>query len=183
VHAVDTIGTTGGMQWAETTIDAEFGEHPQEAYQRLGLDTRPDIAPGIGTWGFVTPSDVAQRKTELDAMVKSTSRDVARCATLDAPTREAWTTFASGWASFMADTPGWLDSGAQGRQASEYADELHQWQERLSALCPLSAPVVAPESDQGSSLLKTIAIVVGVVAGAVAVVKVADIAKPRRVSA
>jgi hypothetical protein len=177
VHAVDTIGTTDGMQWAETTIDADFGEHPQEAYARLGLDTRPDIG-GVadigGTWGFVTPSDVASRKTELDASVKATDADVAQCTTLDQGTRGAWTAFVKAWGTFMADEPGWFSSGAQGRQASEYADELRQWQERLAPRCTLSAPVV-PDEGGLTPIVKIVAVAVSVVAGAVVAGKVADV--------
>jgi hypothetical protein len=29
--------------WAETTIDARFGEHPRAAAKRLGIAHRPDI--------------------------------------------------------------------------------------------------------------------------------------------
>jgi transglutaminase-like putative cysteine protease len=35
----------GAWRWAETTIDAGFGEHPREAARRLGLNRRrPDVA-------------------------------------------------------------------------------------------------------------------------------------------
>jgi hypothetical protein len=185
VHAVAAFGTSGGPQWAETTIGAYFGEHPQEAYRRLGLDkvgARPDI--GFLGLEFVTPGDVATRKSELDVYVTATDADVARCTTLDAPTRAAWSSFVTEWRAFMGDTPGWFNSGAQGRQAAEYADTIHDWQTKLAAICTTvlpSAPIVpAAPVDPTVSLLKTIAIVVGVVAGSVVVVKVLDVLPKRR---
>jgi len=186
IHAVAALDTSQGPQWAETTIAAEFGEHPQAAYRRLGLDqtgARPDI--GFLGLEFVTPGDVATRKKELDAAVSATSADVAACATLDAPTRAAWSSFAGGWATFMGDEPGWFNSGAQGRQAAEYADSIRDWQTKLAAVCKTSAPLVVQQKpDPTVSVLKTVAIVVGLVVGGVVVVKVLDrVPKPRRLSA
>lgn len=44
-HAVVQLGPHGRWQWAETTIDAHFGEHPLAAAQRLGLlKARGDLA-------------------------------------------------------------------------------------------------------------------------------------------
>ena len=59
-HAVAAFGTSAGPQWAETTIAAAFGEHPQAAYKRLGLDranARPDIGAGprMTTWSRCNP--------------------------------------------------------------------------------------------------------------------------------
>ena len=183
VHAVAALQTHTGPQWAETTIAAAFGEHPQLAYRRLGLD-QTNARPDIGFLGldFVTPSDVATRKAELDGYVTATDADVARCASLDASTRAAWGSFVQGWRAFMADAPGWINSGAQGRQAAEYATTIRDWQQKLAPLCgSSSAPLVpqAPE-DQTVSLLKTGAIVAGVVAGAVVVVKVIDLVTSAR---
>jgi len=44
-HAVAQLGLGGRLRWAETTIDAAFGEHPLDAAIRLGLVTaRQDLA-------------------------------------------------------------------------------------------------------------------------------------------
>ena len=184
-HAVAAFGTSAGPQWAETTIAAAFGEHPQAAYKRLGLD-RANARPDIGFLGleFVTPGNVADRKRELDVYVTATDADVARCTSLDPSTRAAWTDFVVGWRAFLDDAPGWLDAGAQGRQAAEYTDTIHEWQTKLAAICTQtlpSAPVVpTTKADPTVSLLKTLAVVVGVVAGAVVVVKVVDVLPKRR---
>jgi len=185
VHAVAATGAMGN--WAETTIDAAYGEHPQDAYRRLGLDAghRPDI--GFLGLEFVTPSDVETRKAELDGYVKSLSADVAGCAKIDSATRASFADFAAGWGEFMRDTAGWLNSGAQGRQAAEYADAIRDWQAKIATYCAVSAPAVQkPAVDQAASVIKTVAITVGVVAGAVAVVKLLELGKvfaPRRAPA
>jgi transglutaminase-like putative cysteine protease len=185
VHAVAALGTSQGPAWAETTIAAAFGEHPQEAYRRLGLD-RANTRPDIGFLGleFVTPKNVADRKAELDVYVVATDQDVTRCTTLDPSTRAAWVDFVVGWKAFLDDKPGWFDAGAQGRQAAEYADTIHEWQTKLAAICTTSlpsAPIVptAPQ-DPTVGLIKTVAVVVGLVAGAVVVVKVLDVLPKRR---
>lgn len=44
-HVLALLGADGGWQWAETTIDARFGEHPLAAVDRLGIGQgRSDIA-------------------------------------------------------------------------------------------------------------------------------------------
>lgn len=47
-HAVAQLCVDGRCQWAETTVDAFFGEHPLAAASRLGLlDEREDLAKGV----------------------------------------------------------------------------------------------------------------------------------------
>jgi len=47
-HAVAQLCVDGRCQWAETTVDAFFGEHPLAAAGRLGLlDEREDLAKGV----------------------------------------------------------------------------------------------------------------------------------------
>ena len=182
VHACCAFATSYGPAWAETTIAALFGEHPQDAYRRLGLDQQ-SARPDIGFLGieFVTPGNVTARKAELNQAVIATDADVRRCTTLDPATGAAWTTFVVGWRAFMDDTPGWWDAGAQGRQAAEYADRITEWQNKLATLCTLSAPILpkVPE-DPTVSLLKWTAVAVAVVAGAVVAAKIVDVVKPAR---
>lgn len=177
VHAAAAIGELG--HWAETTIDAELGEHPQDAYRRLGLDVAGD-RPDIGFLGleFVTPSDVETRKAELDGYVKSLNADVLGCTKINAATRASWEDFVKGWGEFMADQAGWLTSGAQGRQAGEYADAIRDWQAKVATYCSITAPTVnKPPADVAGSVIKTVAITVGLVAGAVVLVKALDLTK------
>jgi transglutaminase-like putative cysteine protease len=45
-HVAPLAFIDGAWRWAETTIDARFGEHPRAAAKRLGLVHRPDIWSG-----------------------------------------------------------------------------------------------------------------------------------------
>lgn len=47
-HAVTQVQVNGGWRWVETTVKAEFGEHPIAAARRLGLAARKDIVAGEG---------------------------------------------------------------------------------------------------------------------------------------
>lgn len=168
-------------EYAETTIGAEFGENPFTALDRLEVETGENPmahAPDdeIGFLDFVTPGNVADRKRELDGYVTALAGDVAKCASLDDGTRSAWTSFASSWRAFMADAPGWLDSGAQGRQAAEFADAIREWQDKLGPLCGSSAPMVAKVESE-SSVIKTVAIAAAAIAAALAVREVAKAAR------
>lgn len=175
IHAVAALGPAG--RWAETTIAAAYGEHPQIAYRRLGLDesnARPDI--GFLGLDFVTPGDVAARKRELDAYVTATDADVAKCDKLDDATRSAWSAFVTAWRTFLADAPGWINSGAQGRQTAEYATTIQQWQAKLAPVCGSSAPLVpSPPEDQTVSLLKAGIVLAGVVVAGVVVAEVVKV--------
>jgi transglutaminase-like putative cysteine protease len=42
-HVAPVVFVDGAWRWAETTIDALFGEHPRAAAKRLGIGHRPDI--------------------------------------------------------------------------------------------------------------------------------------------
>ena len=168
-HVVAALETSEGPAWAETTIGARFGENPQAAYRRLGLaqaGSRPDI--GFLGLEFVTAGNVRDRKAELDAAVSALDADVARCGeNLDDATRGAWRPFVASWRTFLRDDPSWYDAGAQGRQAAEYTETIRAWQQRLAAICTTSAPLVAaPKEEETVSVLKTVAIVVGVAGAA-----------------
>ena len=205
VHVVAKIGTTEGLAWAETTLDADFGEHPLEAYDRLAGDLPPQWNPlaqpagagalervSMGFLGleFVTPQDVRDYKGELNASVTSLDADVVACvkadpagSKIDTPTLDAWNQFVAEWRSFAADDPGLFSAGAQGRLANNYAQLILQWQDRITAAgCTLSAPkVVLPPDDPVVGTVKTVAIAAGVIAGAFALWEVSKfLPKPRR---
>ena len=42
-HVAPQAFHDGAWHWAETTVDAAFGEHPRIAARRLGLNRRPDV--------------------------------------------------------------------------------------------------------------------------------------------
>ncbi len=174
VHVVAQLGDGRGMRWAETTLPAEFGEHPYDALERVGADATADPmqSPGVAALGFlglefVTPGDVASRKEELNAAVDALDLDATKCAALDARTLGAWDEFVATWRGFMAVEPSMFNAGGQGRQAAEYADQIRQWQERIGGVCPLSGTKL-PEA-KGDPIVSTIqAIAVVAVAGAAA---------------
>jgi Transglutaminase-like superfamily len=177
-HVVGLIKGSDGWYWAETTIDARFGEPPLEALDRLRASGEPlDRNPfeGIsGPFGVVMPSDVQVRKDQVDAQIDSTDADVVNCAKLDSGTVSSWNLFVSAWRSFYADEPGFFTTGAQGRQVADYVDQLEEWQIKLKADgCTLTAaPIPTQKGDDTASTIKVVAIAAAVVAGAFALVEV-----------
>jgi hypothetical protein len=171
IHVVAQIGDGIGMRWAETTLGADFGEHPYAALARLGADAAADPmqAPGVGFLGldFVTPGDVASRKEELNAAVVALDTDAIHCAALDGQTLGAWDEFVAAWRGFMASEPSIFNAGGQGRQASEYADQIRQWQDRIGAVCALTGTKL-PEVKSDPIVSTAQAIAVVAVAGAAA---------------
>jgi len=175
-HAVTALrDSRGAWQWAETTVGAQFGEHPVSAIDRLGVsgDASPFAEPrSLGFLGvdFVTAQNVRDRKKELDGYVQAIDSDVARCTTLNNETHAAWVSFKAGWDLFMANDPSWWDAGAQGRQAQEYTDQIRAWQAKIAQLCASSVPVLPePPADQSVGLAKTGLIVAAIIAGALVV--------------
>jgi Transglutaminase-like superfamily len=85
-HVVPLVRDGEGWWWAETTIDARFGEPPLDALDRLvasGVDLGrnpfegDDSESGIGA---VTPSDVLAYRNLWDDYVMGTARAAAACA-------------------------------------------------------------------------------------------------------
>lgn len=178
-HVAPLLRDADAWWWAETTIDARFGEPPLAALDRLvaaGVDlgSNPFEQPqtrAIGTFGVVTAADVRARKQELNTVIQSIETDVVGCLTkIDAGTVDAWNAFLAEWDGFYGDDPSWWNAGAQGRQAGEYTDRIHDWQTKLAAQCTLSTPVIPEDSGglQISALKLGLAAVV-IVAGAVVV--------------
>jgi hypothetical protein len=174
-HVVAMIADSEGWHYAETTIAADFGEDPLDAYERLAPEgpsdpwSNPNTVDGLGFLGldFVTPSDVASRKTQLDGYVTALDGDAVKCAALDTATLDDWNQFVAGWRSFNASAPGFWSAGAQGRQAADYAEQIRQWQERIGAVCSLSSPkLVLPPDDPAVGTIKTVAIGAAVLGGA-----------------
>lgn len=174
IHVVAKLRDSVGWQWAETTLDARFGEEPFEALERLmpADGSNPMRQPGTSGMGFlglefVTPGDVATRKAQLDATVTSLSADVAKCTTLDAGTSSAWARFVSSWKAFMAVEPSVFNAGGQGRQAADFTQQIRDWQAVVANHCTISAPVIpAPTTDPIVGTVTTIAFTAGVAAAA-----------------
>lgn len=125
VHAVGTIGTSRGMQWAETTIGALFGEHPQAAYRRLGLDqedARPDIG---GAYGDAESTATVAYRSLWDAYVtQSLQAMTLEAQALDAVSAHPPSGFTSDElsklaASYRADAAAYLKAWNQFAGTSE----------------------------------------------------------------
>jgi hypothetical protein len=175
VHVVTQLQDSRGWNWAETTIDAEYGEEPFDALERLNPDDASNPLAGrtgndgLGFLGldFVTPGDVATRKTQLDATVTSLDGDAVGCPALDTPTLSSWNEFVAAWREFYAVEPSFWNAGGQARQATDYADQIRTWQTKIAAVCKLSAPLVAtPPKDPIVGAITAAAIAVGVAAAA-----------------
>lgn len=173
-HAVVRMQDADGTwQWAETTIDADYGEAPHDALERLmpddGANPLSHVAGGIsGPFGFVTPGDVQARKDQVSAEIEATDVDAVNCKTLDAGTLSGWNLFLVAWRQFYGDEPGFFNAGAQGRQVADYVDQLAGWQTRLKAAgCTLTgAPLPAQPQDDLASTIKVVAIAAAIAAGA-----------------
>lgn len=189
VHAVAALGTSYGPAWAETTIGALFGEHPQEAYARLGLD-RAGARPDIGAGAAPTHDDVVALQTRLKDLALATGLAVEACPALPPAQVANWATLAGIILHYVSTDPDAADyaTGMQlGQELQVVGDELRAagCQAPIPAPLPKNAP--APPSNNpfeglGKALaepLKVVAVVVGVVAGAIVVVKVADAMKSR----
>ena len=183
VHVVALLRDSDGTwQWAETTIAADYGEEPHDAYVRLGGSApsgnpfaSPAAAAGLGFLGldFVTPADVQTRKSELDAMMSSLDDDVTRCAALGAATVSSWNEFLAGWRGFYSEAPSFWNAGGQGRQAQDYADALREWQAKVNAVCPISGATVPVAKDENVlGTVATVAVAAAVAVGAWAIAPV-----------
>lgn len=78
-HAVAQLCVDGAWTWAETTVDAELGEHPILAARRLGVvQSRGDITEGVRTMsesdlpapppGYLKANDGAQIERDATAL-------------------------------------------------------------------------------------------------------------------
>ena len=182
VHVVAQLEDADGTwQWAETTIDAAYGEEPHDALARL--DGQLDAAnnplshaaqPIAGPWGFVTPGDVQARKDQVAAQIASVDADVDNCTALDKGTYSAWGLFVQSWQAFYADAPNLFNAGGQGRQVADFVNQLDDWENKLAAKgCTMSAAPIPKQVDSGiGSTITVVAVAAAVVAGAYAVVEI-----------
>lgn len=87
IHVVARMQDADGIwQWAETTIDADYGEDPHEALARLRLEGGADPfarsmgAPGSPTHNIATPADVLVYRRVWDPYVLGVVRAAVACA-------------------------------------------------------------------------------------------------------
>lgn len=191
VHAVGTIGTSRGMQWAETTIGALFGEHPQTAYRRLGLDV-DDERPDIGAAAAPTHDDVVALQTRMQDAYTATALAVEACKALPSAGQAAWSDLAGrvlAWDSADPDAADYDTGQALATELNAFSGVLRA----AGCTAPIPAPIPQPAPPPATSTspweglgaalsgpLKILATVAGVALGAVVTVKVLDAVESRR---
>lgn len=139
---------------------------------------------GAGT-RFVWPSDVRDAKIRIDAKMKSVANDMAGCAALSPSDKASWMLFFAAWRAFYCDDMAgtctqpdveWFGSGGALDTCDQWEISLFQWQNRLAAVCRLSAPISKPPTpigDQQDAVAEWLKGATGlVVAGTVAYVAV-----------
>lgn len=186
VHAVAALGTTAGPAWAETTIAAAFGEHPQAAYRRLGLDQH-GARPDIGAAAAPTHDDIVALQTRLQDLALATALAVEACPALPAAHATAWSALAQQILRFVSADPDSADYAVGQQlavQLSAVADELRAAGCQAPIPAPIPQPAAPPASENPWAGLafaaKAVAVAVAAVAGAVVVVKVIDILPKRK---
>lgn len=94
---------------------------------------------------FVTPTDVRDLKTRLDAFVRAEDAAVDACATIPSGPRMGWKAFAASWQSYFAEDDSWLRAGAQMDEGEAYEADLAKWQSMIATYkCAQAAPPVTP---------------------------------------
>lgn len=129
---------------------------------------------------FVTPADVRDLKNRLDPSVRALDATVARCAGLDAPTRQAWQDFSKAWRSYFDEEDSWLHTAAQYDAGEAYERQIADWQRVISgASCAVPGPKLQPPpapavvSSEFQDTIKTVAIAGAVIAAVIAIRSVA----------
>jgi hypothetical protein len=133
----------------------------QYYHYNLGADYEP--ASSIST---ITPSNVRDKKLEIDRSVLGTEAAIAHCQTLPDSLRVEWMSFRAQWAVFMQakswelplitppfTNPLGIGSAAQDMdQALAYQDHLHDLQLRISKFCA-DVPFIRSSSESNPGLV------------------------------
>jgi hypothetical protein len=172
VHGVGLLRDADSWWWAETTINARFGEPPLEAIDRLkaeGVDLgrnpfEAGRSDGIGA--LVTPGDVLSYRKTWDPYVTGTARAALACAaTLDAVkpgTLEASTQRTNADAIMLRwnEYAGWADDAIvlEGAGILEsFQDTVLKvgqfYQPAITADCPTLALPTPPSLDVQSQVI------------------------------
>jgi len=79
---------------------------------------------------FITPDDVRDYRTRLDATISAMDAKVGTCAGLDAGIREGWAKFAAAWR--VREEPSWLHALAQYETTEAYEHDVAHWQDMIA---------------------------------------------------
>lgn len=124
---------------------------------------------------FLWPSDVRDKKTELDAQWQATDVAMHACAAMPAVQFAGWAKDFASWQAFAAEDVPWFGAATKMEAAFRFQCKLRGWQDVLGATsCVLPGPKVpipSPTStlDDTMSTVKTVAIGGAVIAGVVLV--------------
>jgi hypothetical protein len=132
-------------------------------------------------------SDLLALQLQLATDAQNTNQTVAACTNLDAATQTQWAAFYAQVQTFTAQQPVWLlalgsnqvlATGTRVDETQALQRQLYAWQQKLSAKCAFSAPIVAPGNPPGpdiNSSLKYIAITASFLGTSYVVAKIASL--------
>ncbi|MEO8875138.1 MAG: hypothetical protein ABI461_06080 [Polyangiaceae bacterium] len=94
---------------------------------------------------FVTPTDVRDLKTRVDAFVHAEDASVDACPSIPAGPRMGWKAFAASWQSYFAEDDSWLRAGAQMDEGEAYEEDFARWQALVGTYkCVPATPRITP---------------------------------------
>ncbi len=124
-----------------------------------------------GAWiQFVTPSDVRSLKTRLDPFVGALDASIGTCASVDAPTRNAWAAFLQSWRAYVASEDHFLTAGSEFNAGCEYETTIAGWQRTVGGMaCGVPGPSLPDPALRGgdtatTNTVRTVAVAAGIVA-------------------
>jgi hypothetical protein len=138
-----------------------------------GTHVSTDISVGRILPKFVTPADVRDLKTRVDAFVRGTDQAVADCSALPAGVRTGWEAFSKAWRAYFDEEDSWWHTAAQMDQGEAYERDLARWQDTIAQFrCSDAPPRVTPSTDppppasdvRWQGTIKTVAIAGAVIA-------------------
>jgi hypothetical protein len=155
VHVVDAIGPD--LAWAETTLDARFGEHPHAALRRLSAAgrrrRRPDLrglaglmpahALGMPASAGNAHDTAVALQTRLQDLFLATALAIEKCPGLTVADDARWSSLAIRVVAFNSEDPDGVDAA----EGQALAGELAAWGDTLRA-AGCAAPVPAPLPTQ-----------------------------------
>jgi hypothetical protein len=113
-------------------------------------------------------------KTRLGPFVAALDASVARCAKIEAATRDAWKAFVASWRAYESQEEHFLTAGAEFNAGCDYEASIARWQTLIGGFaCSVPGPTLPEPAPRGAdtstaSTVRTVAIAAGVVAVALA---------------
>ena len=144
----------------------------------LAMRTAAPVGAGGILPTFVTAHTVQELKDRLNGFVSGLNSAVSACASIPAPLKDAWASFYAQWAIYYAQTPSFWSAAADMDEAEAWEKDVQGWQQQLAALNCAVGPTAATWNGDATgataqlvSVVRALAIGVGVVAGGIIVYK------------